>query len=45
MPMSVLSAPNRVAVCCTTKPPTMLPEIAPLPMNPNSRLASRVVRT
>jgi hypothetical protein len=45
MPTSVLSVPNRVAVWRTRKPPAMAPAMAPLPTNPNSRRASRVVST
>ncbi len=45
IPRSELSAPNRVAVYRVTKPPMIQPAVAPLPMKPNIRLASRVVRT
>ena len=39
------SAPNWVAVYRVTKPPRIQPAVAPLPMKPNIRLASRVVKT
>ena len=37
--------PSHAAVTRVAKPPTIQPRIAPLPMNPNARLASRVVST
>ena len=37
--------PSHVAVTRVAKPPTIQPRMAPLPMKPKARLASRVVRT
>ena len=42
---SVLSAPRTSTVCWTNRPPTVAPSVAPLPMKPKRRLASRVVTT
>ena len=40
-----LGAELRVRCTRVTKPPTIQPAVAPLPMKPNIRLASRVVST
>ena len=42
---SMFSVPNRDTPARVTRPPTIQPRMAPLPMNPNERLASRVVIT
>ena len=42
---SRLSAPKRRASALETKPPTVAPSVAPAPMKPNIRRASREVST
>ena len=42
---SSVSVPSHAAVTRVANPPTIQPRMAPLPMNPKARLASRVVST
>jgi hypothetical protein len=41
----MFSVPNRDTPARVTNPPTIHPRMAPLPMKPNDRFASRVVST
>ncbi len=42
---SMFSVPKRDTPARVTRPPTIHPRMAPLPMKPNERFASRVVNT
>ena len=41
----MFSVPNRETAVRVAKPPTIQPRMAPLPIKPNDRFASRVVIT